>query len=293
MQKAGIPSVRCGSAAEQRPEQCSTVNGRLRPQIPINPGQRQFWRIVNASPDRYADLRVTGEKLEIVALDGMPLSYHNRHSTPLTVDHLLLPPAGRVEAIVSGPPSGANATLSTSCVDTGPDGDPNPAMVIADVGPAASDRPMHTRPTRVRLTPVYKEPSEAIHPNTSVQQADFIVTFTEDKNGFYINGQKFSVAGGPLLRVKVRIDATLANRERYKRATSIFRIHQVHFLAYAENGAPLAKPEWLDTVNVPYDNGTVDLVMDFTDPMIKGMSVFHCHLLNHEDKGMMAKILFE
>jgi FtsP/CotA-like multicopper oxidase with cupredoxin domain len=32
--------------------------------------------------------------------------------------------------------------------------------------------------------------------------------------------------------------------------------------------------------------------MDFTDPIIAGMSVFHCHLLKHEDKGMMAKILF-
>jgi len=31
---------------------------------------------------------------------------------------------------------------------------------------------------------------------------------------------------------------------------------------------------------------------DFTDPVIKGMSVFPFHLLNHEDKGMMAKILF-
>ena len=37
---------------------------------------------------------------------------------------------------------------------------------------------------------------------------------------------------------------------------------------------------------------SVDLVMDFTDPIIRGMSLFHCHLLNHEDKGMMAKILF-
>ncbi len=49
---------------------------------------------------------------------------------------------------------------------------------------------------------------------------------------------------------------------------------------------------WLDTVNVPY-GGSVDVIMDFTDPVIRGMSVFHCHLLNHEDKGMMAKILFE
>jgi suppressor of ftsI len=63
-----------------------------------------------------------------------------------------------------------------------------------------------------------------------------------------------------------------------------FHIHQVHFLAYAENGAPLDHPAWLDTVNVPY-RGSVDVIMDFTDPVIKGMAVFHCHLLNHEDKG--------
>jgi FtsP/CotA-like multicopper oxidase with cupredoxin domain len=48
----------------------------------------------------------------------------------------------------------------------------------------------------------------------------------------------------------------------------------------------------IDTVSVGY-GGSVDVIMDFTDPVIKGMSVFHCHLLNHEDKGMMAKILFQ
>jgi suppressor of ftsI len=45
-------------------------------------------------------------------------------------------------------------------------------------------------------------------------------------------------------------------------------------------------------VNVPY-GGSVDVIMDFTDPVIKNMSVFPCHLLNHEDKGVMAKVLFE
>lgn len=104
----------------------------------------------------------------------------------------------------------------------------------------------------------------------------FIVTFTEDKNGFYINGEKFTRDAFPMPRAKV----------------GSFHVHQVHFLAYAENGKPIANPVWLDTVNVPYGE-TVDAVMDFTNPVIKGMSVFHCHLLNHEDKGMMAKILFE
>lgn len=93
--------------------------------------------------------------------------------------------------------------------------------------------------------------------------------------------------------VKVRVGALQhwrivnATRELHP-----FHIHQVHFLVYQINNALPDTPEWLDTVNVPY-GGTVDLVMDFTDPIIRGMSVFHCHLLNHEDKGMMAKILFE
>ena len=71
----------------------------------------------------------------------------------------------------------------------------------------------------------------------------------------------------------------------------LFHIHQVHFLAYKTNGKAEAQPEWLDTVNVPA-KGSVDLIMDFTDPIIRGTSLFHCHLLKHEDQGMMAKILF-
>jgi FtsP/CotA-like multicopper oxidase with cupredoxin domain len=66
-----------------------------------------------------------------------------------------------------------------------------------------------------------------------------------------------------------------------------FRIHQVHFLFYS-----IDVPEWLDTVNVPFE-GSLDLIMDFTDPIIRGMSLFHRHLVSDNDKGMMAKILLE
>jgi hypothetical protein len=47
----------------------------------------------------------------------------------------------------------------------------------------------------------------------------------------------------------------------------------------------------MDTLNLA-PNESLDLIMDFTDPVIRGVSVFHCHLLKHEDKGMMAKIIF-
>ena len=95
---------------------------------------------------------------------------------------------------------------------------------------------------------------------------------------------------GPMLTVDVgslqRWRVTNSTKEVHP-----FHIHQVHFLPYSVDGNPVKDPAWVDTVNVPYGS-SIDLVMDFTDPIIRGMSLFHCHLLKHEDKGMMAKILF-
>jgi suppressor of ftsI len=267
------------------------VNDEIRPEIPIRPGERQFWRIANASPDRYADLQIDREQLEIVALDGMPLSYHDTTQRTLKVDHVLLAPGGRVEAIITGSAIGKSSTLSTRCVDTGPDGDVNPAMVVADVVTDSTSESTSRKVVTTSGEAVHKEFASGQLEKVQASASDFTVVFTEDKNGFYINGKKFAMDSAPMLKVRVgslqHWRVTNNTRELHP-----FHIHQVHFLAYAVNGVPSQMPQWLDTVNVPY-GGTVDLVMDFTDPVIRGMSVFHCHLLNHEDKGMMAKILFE
>ena len=282
-----IPAKGCGGEAEKA-EEIFTVNGAIRPQIEIAPGERQFWRMVNASPDRYLDVQLGGQAFEIVALDGMPLAYHDPKHPTRVADHLLLAPAGRLEAIVTGPRAGSHASLRTLCVDTGPDGDPNPQMVLADLvqhGPAASHLDSHALDRR---PPAYK-PVNFGPLKTSAP--DFVVTFTEDKKGFYINGSKYSPDAAPMTTARV---GTYQHWRIVNQSGELhpFHIHQVHFLAYAENGVPLPNPAWLDTVNVP-SRGTVDVIVDFTDPVIKGMSVFHCHLLNHEDKGMMAKILIK
>jgi suppressor of ftsI len=291
LQQVGVPGARCGTATDQKVERIFTVNDETRPQIPINPGERQFWRIVNASPDRYADLKVDGQQLEIIALDGMPLSYHDPGRGTHKVDHVLVSPAGRVEAIVAGPPAGTHSTLSTLCVDTGPLGDDNAAMVIADLTSAAkADSEAHNVPVTTGPA-VYKEIHLQELQGLETSTPNFTVIFTEDQNGFYINGKKFSMDSPPMLHVKV---GSMQHWHIVNATGEVhpFHIHQVHFLAYATNGVRVTTSEWLDTVNVPY-RGTVDLIMDFTDPVIRGMSLFHCHILSHEDKGMMAKILFE
>src|SRR5580658_7316228 len=160
-QDVEIPSGPCGRAAGSASE-IFTVNGAVRPRIEIAPQERQFWRIVNASADRYLDLQLDGQTFEIVALDGMPLAYHEPRAPTRTTDHLLLAPAGRLEAIVTGPPSGSHRALRTLCVDTGPDGDPNPGMVLADLVQPSSDRSSsNASPKQMHATgdrpPLYQE----------------------------------------------------------------------------------------------------------------------------------------
>jgi len=164
-------------------------------------------------------------------------------------------------------------------------------MVLADLVPPLDSGSMHTSQTGVsadKRPPVYStidiEPLKRSAP-------DFTVLFTEDKNGFYINGQKFAADAPPMTSARVGT----YQHWRIVNATGElhpFHIHQVHFWAYAESGKPLEHSQWLDTVNVPV-GGSVDVILDFTNPVIKGMSVFHCHLLKHEDKGRMAKILLK
>jgi suppressor of ftsI len=276
----------CGAEPET-PEEIFTLNGAVRPQIDIAPGERQLWRLVNAAADRYLDVQLEGATFEIVAMDGMPIALHDPNHPTRIVGHVLLPPAGRLEAIVAGPAAGTPRHLISGCVDTGPDGDPNPAMVLADIVP---------RPAAPSTEKVLQSPRKPDLKNLDLAAEEkapprFIVTFTEDKQGFYINGEKFTPDADPMVRAKVGS----FQHWRIVNATGELHpmhIHQVHFLAYAENDQPIASAVWLDTVNVPF-GGSVDVIMDFTDPVIRGMSVFHCHLLNHEDKGMMAKIIFQ
>jgi suppressor of ftsI len=281
----------CG-AATGKATRVFTVNGVVRPKIAIAYKEKQFWRIVNASPDLYADLEVDSESMTVVALDGMPLTYHDPKRHPEELRHVLLAPAGRAEVIVKGPMPDRATSLRSLCVNTGADGDPNSAMVLADL----DTNPEEAVPTQfLHAEPydkaIYRPLPNHVRNRLKRSAPDFTVKFSEDKNGFYINDRKFSPDAEPMTRVKVGTYAhwrvTNATNEIHP-----FHIHQVYFLVYGRAGVPLPRPEWMDTVNLA-PKESLDLIMDFTDPIIRGLSVFHCHLLSHEDKGMMAKIRFE
>ncbi len=99
-QRVSLSTDVCGAVPEAA-EEIFTVNGSVRPPIEIAPGERQFWRLVNASADRYLDLQLEGKSFEIVAMDGMPIALHDPNHPTHIAYHVLLPPAGRLEAIVT------------------------------------------------------------------------------------------------------------------------------------------------------------------------------------------------
>jgi FtsP/CotA-like multicopper oxidase with cupredoxin domain len=86
-------------------------------------------------------------------------------------------------------------------------------------------------------------------------------------------------------------DWTVENRTQESHE---FHIHQIHFVKVAENGNPVSDGQYLDTINLPYWSGTgpypsLTLRMDFRG-VTPGDFVYHCHILAHEDAGMMAMI---
>src|SRR6267143_1091306 len=197
-QRVDLSSEVCGGEHEP-PEEIMTVNGLVRPQIEIASGERQFWRVVNASADRYVDLQVEGQTFEIVAMDGMPIAWHDPDHRTRIASRVLLPPAGRLEAIVTGPSLGTARLLISRCVDTGPDGDPNPAMVLADIVPWSTANSL-AKAAKSSLKPEFKTLDLAAAEKAPPR---FTVTFTEDKNGFYINGKNVTPDDTPMVCAKV------------------------------------------------------------------------------------------
>ncbi len=78
-----------------------------------------------------------------------------------------------------------------------------------------------------------------------------------------------------------------------------FHIHQLHFHAAWTGMGARQRAFPAGHLNVPYFRRrdaaypSVRLRMDFRDPNTVGTFVYHCHLLEHEDGGMMGLIRVE
>ncbi len=280
--------------------------------ITMNPGEKQFWRVLNASADTMIDLQLQydgrAQNLAVVALDGVPTGSQDgaAQGQSVTVTHILLPPAARAEFIVTGPAATvAVATLMTLSVDTGPGGDNDPVRPLAKIhvttastAQAARMIPRVSAPPPLarfenlaNVAPTAKRKIYFSELSLDPTDADAAVIFF-----ITVDGQPpapFDPNNPPAIVTTQGAveDWTIENRAT---ETHAFHIHQIHFLLMAQNGVAVTTPQYLDTVNVPYWTGTgpypsITVRMDFRGSVV-GDFLYHCHILEHEDGGMMATI---
>jgi len=221
-----------------------------------------------------------------------------------------LAPAGRIEFLFKGPPAGIEATLITRSVNTGPGGENDPTRPLAKIVVRAN-----------APEPVSKLPNsgEAVIPSGLPWLGDVTPTRTrklyfserlQDPNDpnspttFYltVEGQTpkpfdpDSTAPNIVVEQGDVEDWIIENRSQ---ELHDFHIHQVHYLMLEWNGMAVNEPFLRDTVNIPYWDGksskypSVKLRIDFRDPNIIGTFPYHCHLLEHEDGGMMGLVKVE
>ena len=283
--------------------------------VELRPGERQLWRILNASAITYLDLQLLVENqlqaLGVVSLDGVPVSERGADANRiLWQSHALLPPAGRLEIIVKGPAEGQKASLVTRTVDTGPAGENDPTRPLATVigTPRAAEpqahlvaapKPLSTpglpwlgsvQPVRTRRLYFSEQPHDPMDPRSPT---DFFLTVEGQQPRLF---DPASATAAIVARQGDVEDWIIENRTRELHA---FHIHQLHFTLVDWNGIPLDEPFLRDTINVGYWDGkspdypSVRLRMDFRSVNVVGTFVYHCHLLEHEDGGMMGLIRVE
>src|ERR1700691_5188167 len=283
--------------------------------IQMKPQERQFWRVLNASAITYLNLAVlykhVPQPLGIVALDGVTLNASGTTGDFISwQNHLGVPPGGRVEFIVTGPPAGVPGLLVTRTVDTGLGGENDPNRMLATI--TASDAAREPRSTLVASPAPLPPPARpwlgAVAP-VRVRKLYFSETLSDpnDPNSattFYLteDGQTpkpFDPPSGNSDNLPKQGEVENWIIENRSTELHAFHIHQLHFMLVAWNGVPINEPFLRDTINVPFHSAAdlaypnVRLRMDFRDPNTIGTFVYHCHLLEHEDGGMMGLIRVE
>jgi FtsP/CotA-like multicopper oxidase with cupredoxin domain len=296
------------------------------PEISLAAQREELWRLVNAAADTYLRLHLVdidrsgvarSIPIEVVGLDGVPFADRmGRPTAQASAEPIMVPSGGRIEFHVrlDAPPAQHRIVLRTEAVETGCAGDlmPGRDLVAVRINTDPSAAPVAQGSVLSRTTlPGVDDTDSADIP---VRRRTF--AFTEyqrarnSKTDFYITEisrsdatiEPYPMGGAPASVVEVEPNSveewTILN---FTHELHDFHIHQLHFRVL-ESDDKFIEGRMLDTINVPValpdanwssddpvTPGKVRLLMRFHQN-ISGEFVFHCHILSHEDKGMMGLI---
>jgi len=255
------------------------VNGQLNPTMAIRPGETQRWRVQNLTASTTFRLRLDGHQLHQIAKDG------NTLTETRTRDEIVLMPGERTEVLVQGGPAGTYA-LRTLPFSTGFTTQVAATLAtLVSAGAAVTPQPLPTTllplplgdlstaevDGRRRITFQMKPP---IAPPTGLRGPAALI----DSRFFDAERDDQVVRLGATEEWVIRNASTQWHP---------FHIHVNDYQVVAVNGQPVPLRYHEDTTAVP-PFGEITMRTRFRD--FPGRWVYHCHILLHEDHGMMGTV---
>jgi FtsP/CotA-like multicopper oxidase with cupredoxin domain len=246
------------------------VNGQVMPTIPIRSGEVQRWRVINVSAARIYRLAVPGQTLTHVGGDG------GLFEKPVEVNDFVLANSERVELLVRGAGApGSRALLQDLPYDrydphTRPEGWQIPRDLLALQYSSEAPVAPISLPTTLRHVVALDTSHVTAHRTLVLSQG-------------MINGKMMD-----MMRVDVasRLNATeIWQIENVVTMDHPFHLHGFQFQVLDRDGVPEPFTSWKDVVNVR-KHERVRFVVRFDD--FPGRWMYHCHILDHEDHGMMG-----
>ncbi|MGF1482429.1 MAG: multicopper oxidase family protein [Cyanophyceae cyanobacterium] len=267
-----------------------TVNGQPHSSFSIPANGLLRWRILNASPSRFYRLSLENHPFHLIATDGGALA------EPVEVSELLLTPGERVDVLVQGNREPGQYRLLNWPYDRGTMGmggmmnrrgrmggnstNSDPATIATLTYNAASDSV--ALPTQLLAVPPLPAPQQGrrFELNHGMSPGKGMV--------FLINGQ-------PYERDRLDTQVQLGTVEEWEIVNTgtmdhPFHVHGNQFQVVSRNGRSEPYRAWKDTALVRRGE-TVRLRIPFRD--FPGQTVYHCHILDHEDLGMMGTLVIQ
>ncbi len=246
------------------------VNGKVKPVLSIRSGEVQRWRVINASASRVFRLAIPGHNLLHVGNDG------GLFEKPVELSEITVANGERVELLVRGiGKPGDRAALQALPYDryinqTRPKDWETTRDLLSLVYSAAPAVAAVKLPATLRVIPAL---------DTSHSSVTRVVTLSQG----LINGKMMDMD-------RVDFTAKLGATEIWQIENIVgmdhpFHLHGYQFQVIDRNGVPEPFRSWKDMVNVP-KHSTARIVVRYAN--YPGKWMFHCHILDHEDHGMMG-----
>ena len=257
-----------------------TVNGKVNPSLTLPTGGLLRLRILNASPSRFYRLALEDHAFSQIATDG------NSLNEPVEVNELLLTPGQRADVLVRGNKESGQYRLLNLPYDRGSmgmmggnHGDEAIALATLNYKSAVSSLALPAKLASISALP---------EPQT-------VRRFELNHGMNPAVGMAFLINGRPYSHDRIDTQVKLNTIEDWELVNTgvmdhPFHIHNNAFQVIGRNGITESLLAWRDTVLVKRGE-TVRIRITFRD--FAGKTVYHCHVLDHEDLGMMGNLEIE